>query len=121
MVGSTLPSHCTSMGRILLSALSADLREESLSHTVLKPRTERTIVSAAALRAELDIVAEQRWSLVEAELEPGLRSRAVPVRERDGNITAAPTVAPFPPAHNPHSPTRKALPALPAAARPPQP
>src|SRR3546814_18689566 len=56
MVGSTLPSHCTSMGRILLSALSVDLREEWLSHTVLDPRTERTIVSADALRAELDIV-----------------------------------------------------------------
>src|SRR3546814_20292974 len=53
----------TSMGRILLSALSADLREEWPSHTVLEPRTERTIVSADALRAELDIVAEQRRSL----------------------------------------------------------
>src|SRR3546814_6890875 len=62
MVGSTLPSHCTSMGRILLSALSADLREEWLSHTVLEPRTARTIVSADALRAELDIVAEDRKS-----------------------------------------------------------
>src|SRR3546814_11736482 len=80
MVGSTLPSHCTSMGRILLSALSADLREDWLSHTVLEPRTERTIVSADALRAELDIVAEKRWSLVEEELEPGRRSLAVPVR-----------------------------------------
>src|SRR3546814_11401234 len=76
----------TSMGRILLSALSADLHEEWLSHTVLEPRTERTIVSADALRAELDIVAEQRWSLVEEELETGLRSLAVPVRDRDGNI-----------------------------------
>src|SRR3546814_20342980 len=93
MVGSTLPSHCTSMGRILLSALSADLREEWFSHTVLEPRTERTIVSADALRAELDIVAEQRWSLVEEALEPGLRSLAVPVRDRDGNIIAALNVA----------------------------
>src|SRR3546814_11305417 len=72
VVGSTLPSHCTSMGRILLSALSADLREEWLSHTVLEPRTERTIVSADALRAELDIVAEQSWNLTSEERRVGI-------------------------------------------------
>src|SRR3546814_16131456 len=63
MVGSTPPSHCTSMGRILLSALSADLREEWLSHTVLEHRTERKSVSADALSAELELVAENKWSL----------------------------------------------------------
>src|SRR3546814_17826909 len=88
MVGSTLHSHCTPMGRSLLSALSADLREEWLSHTVLEPRTERTIVRSDALRAELDIVAEQRCSLVEEDLEPGLRSMAMPVCDRAGNILA---------------------------------
>src|SRR3546814_11762073 len=95
------------MGRILLSALSADLREEWLSHTVLEPRTERTIVSADALRAELDIVTEQRWRLVEEELEPGLRSLAVPVRDRDGNILAASNVTTFSHAHHPNTLTTK--------------
>src|SRR3546814_6248782 len=103
------------MGRILLSALSADLREEWLSHTVLEPRTERTIVSADALRAELDIVAEQRWSLVEEELEPGLRSLAVPVRDRDGNILAALNVATFSHAHSREYLMEKYLPDLRAA------
>src|SRR3546814_20666554 len=91
--------RCTSMERILDPAISADQHEEWLSHTVLEPRTERTIVSADALRAELDIVAEQRWSLVEEELEHGLRSLAVPVRDRDGNILAALNVPTFSHAH----------------------
>src|SRR3546814_3171271 len=104
------------MGRILLSALSADLREEWLSHTVLEPRTERTIVSADALRAELDIVAEQRWSLVEEELDPGLRSLAVPVRDRDGNILAAINVATFSHAHSRAYLMENSLPASRAAA-----
>src|SRR3546814_147066 len=60
MVGSTLPSHCTSMGRILPSALSADLREEWLSHTVPQPSTKRTLLSADALSPDSNIVAAQR-------------------------------------------------------------
>src|SRR3546814_4626628 len=73
MVGSTLPSPCTSMGRILFSGLSAALRAKWLSTTALHPRTERTIVSVDAHRAELDIVDESRWSLVEETLEHGMR------------------------------------------------
>src|SRR3546814_18809163 len=41
MVGSTLTSHCTSIGRIPLSALSADLHKARLFHTVLDHRTKR--------------------------------------------------------------------------------
>src|SRR3546814_17856398 len=102
--------RCTSMERILDPAISADQHEEWLSHTVLEPRTERTIVSADALRAELDIVAEQRWSLVEEELEHGLRSLAVPVRARDGTLLAALNVAPFSHAHRRESMMYTSLP-----------
>src|SRR3546814_10736983 len=70
MVGSTLPSHCTSMGRVLLAAADAVERETWLEQAVLERRTDRTIVDASALRDEIGAVGEQRWSLVEAELEP---------------------------------------------------
>ncbi|ATE63623.1 IclR family transcriptional regulator domain-containing protein [Rhizorhabdus dicambivorans] len=100
MVGSTLPSHCTSMGRILLAAMDEDERERWLSAALLEPRTERTITSPERLRAELASVAEQRWSLVEEELEPGLRSLAVPVRDRDGTVVASLNVATFSHAHS---------------------
>lgn len=116
MVGSTLPSHCTSMGRVLLAALNVHQREEWLSNAVLEPRTERTIVSEEGLRAELEAVAEQRWSLVEEELEPGLRSLAVPVRDRDGNVLAALNVATFSHAHSREHLMEKYLPDLRAAA-----
>lgn len=100
MVGSTLPSHCTSMGRVLLAALDDTSLEHWLSQAPLEARTDRTITAAAELRAELRAVAEQRWSLVEEELALGLRSLAVPIRDRDGNMLAALNVATFSSAHS---------------------
>lgn len=100
MVGSTLPSHCTSMGRVLLSALEPTQLEPWLADAPLEKRTERTIVDRNLLRAELASVAEQRWSLVEEELELKLRSLAVPIRDREGAIVAALNVATFSHAHS---------------------
>src|SRR3546814_11321026 len=90
MVGSTLPSHCTSMGRVLLAAADAEERETWLEQEVLERRTDRTIVDAPDLRDEIGAVGEQRWSLVEAEREPGLRTTAGRVRSRTGPVVAAP-------------------------------
>lgn len=100
MVGSTLPSHCTSMGRVLLSALEDGQREGWLAAAPLERRTDRTITDRDVLRRELETVASQRWSLVEEELEPRLRSLAVPVRNRDGVAVAALNVATFSHAHS---------------------
>ena len=99
MVGSTLPSHCTSMGRVLLAALSREARSAWLQNAVIEARTEQTIVDKGKLAGLLDEVADQRWSLVEEELERGLRSLAVPVRDREGNVVAALNIATFSDAH----------------------
>ncbi|WP_255325845.1 MULTISPECIES: IclR family transcriptional regulator domain-containing protein [Sphingobium] len=116
MVGSTLPSHCTSMGRVLLASLASGGLEQWLSGAVLEARTERTITLPEALRAELRAVSEQRWSLVEEELEIGLRSLAVPIRDRNGNILAALNVATFSEAHSREHLIDQYLPDLRAAA-----
>lgn len=116
MVGSTLPSHCTSMGRILLAALGEEERESWLAGAAIEARTERTIVDRDALRAELHAVAEQRWSLVEEELEPGLRSLAVPIRDREGRVVAALNIATFFHAHSRDHMLGTYLPELRAAA-----
>lgn len=100
MVGSTLPSHCTSMGRVLLAELPQDQRGDWLAHAVLEQRTPKTITDRDRLAAELNTVAGQRWSLVEEELEPDLRSLAVPIRARDGGVVAALNVATFSHAHS---------------------
>lgn len=117
MVGSTLPSHCTSMGRVLLAQADQAQLDQWLSGTVLDARTDRTMVDHDLLRAELAQVAKQRWSVVEEELEPQLRSLAVPVRNGEGTVVAALNVATFSDAHTCQELIDAYLPELRAAAR----
>jgi IclR family pca regulon transcriptional regulator len=88
-VGARLPAYCASMGRVLLSGLSgpdldawlAECRPHRLTpHTVTDPRRLRRIVAEVRARG---------YAYVEQELELGLCSIAVPVRDRDGRVVAA--------------------------------
>ena len=96
-IGTRFPAHATSMGRVLLAALSADELDLHLSALQdgpqPEPQTERTVTDPAALRAVLDEVRPQGWALVDQELEIGLRSIAAPVRGADGRVLAAVNVA----------------------------
>jgi IclR family transcriptional regulator, pca regulon regulatory protein len=88
-LGSRLPAHAASMGRVLLADLSPDDLDEHLARTELEPLTARTITDEDELRAELDKVRRQGWSLVDQELEEGIRSIAAPLRDRHGRAVAA--------------------------------
>lgn len=88
-LGSRLPAHAASMGRVLLADLAPDDLDEHLARTELEPLTERTITDEDQLRAELDKVRRQGWSLVDQELEEGIRSVAAPLRDRHGRAIAA--------------------------------
>lgn len=88
-VGSRLPAYCTSMGRVLLAALDNKLLEAYLEETPLKRLTPYTLTDPALLRAELERVRVQGYALVDQELELGLRSIAVPVRNARGRVLAA--------------------------------
>ena len=88
-IGTRFPAYATSMGRVLLAALPEVERSVMLDGIVFQRLTERTIDSRDALAAELALVAEQGWALVDGELEAGLRSIAAPVRGRDGRVVAA--------------------------------
>lgn len=87
-VGTRLPAYATSMGRVLLAALPAAERERRLERIELRRLTPRTVRSRAALRRELGLVAEQGYALVDQELEQGLRSVAVPLRDGEGGVAA---------------------------------
>jgi IclR family transcriptional regulator, pca regulon regulatory protein len=91
-LGTRLPAHCTSMGRVLLAELP---RDEALRRvgTPIQPRTELTITDPAALDEELTRVRTQGWALVNQELEMGLRSLAVPLRDAHGRAIAAMNVS----------------------------
>ncbi|MEJ6490548.1 IclR family transcriptional regulator C-terminal domain-containing protein [Leucobacter sp. USCH14] len=92
-IGTRFPAHATSMGRVLLAALPEVQRDEVLARAPMEALTERTVIDADCLRAELGRVREDGWAIVDGELEIGLRSAAAPVRRRDGSVAAAVNVS----------------------------
>jgi IclR family pca regulon transcriptional regulator len=88
-VGTRLPAYATSMGRVLLASLSdADL-DERLARIDLRPLTRHTVRDHDALRRSLETVRRQGYAVVDQELEEGLRSGAVPIRDASGGVVAA--------------------------------
>ncbi len=88
-VGSRLPAHATSMGRVLLADLPDTELDAFLASGRFESRTDRTTVEPDELRTQLGRVREQGWAMVDQELELGLRSIAAPVRGADGRAVAA--------------------------------
>ena len=88
-IGTRFPAFATSMGRVLLAGLPDAAADAALTASDLAPLTERTVTDRAALAQELARVREQGWSLVDGELEPGLRSIAAPVHARDGRVVGS--------------------------------
>jgi IclR family pca regulon transcriptional regulator len=88
-IGSRLPAYCSSMGRVLLASLSAAELDGYLSRVKLTRLTNRTIVSASELKRALDEVRTDGFSVVDQELEIGLRSIAVPVTDPSGKVVAS--------------------------------
>ena len=88
-IGTRFPAYATSMGRVLLAGMPDGAADAVVAASDLIPFTGRTLTDAGALRAEIDRVREQGWSVVDGELESGLRSIAAPLHARDGGVVAA--------------------------------
>jgi len=92
-IGSRLPAHATSMGRVLLADLPDEELDAYLATGPFTAHTERTTVDPGELRTAVHRVREQGWSLVDQELEMGLRSISAPIRGADGRTVAAVNIA----------------------------
>ncbi len=88
-VGAKLPAWCTSMGRVLLAGLSEPDRDAFIASVVIEPRTVRSITDRTELAHRIAGVARDGFCIVDEELEIGLRSIAVPIRDRAGRVAAA--------------------------------
>lgn len=88
-IGSRVPAHCVSTGRVLLAALPEDQLHHYIETMTLTRFTPNTIISKVQLRGVLDEVRRQGWSIVDQELEVGLRSLSVPIRDGNDQIVAA--------------------------------
>ncbi|MBA74118.1 MAG: IclR family transcriptional regulator [Tistrella sp.] len=88
-IGTRFPAYATSMGRVLLAGLTDAERDAALAAADLRPLTDLTITDQVRLAEEIVRVRTQGWSIVDGELEPGLRSVAAPVHSRNGEVIAA--------------------------------
>ena len=88
-IGTRLPAYCTSMGRVLLAHLEPAERDAYFARVKLVAHTSKTQIAPSMLRKELDAIVRAGYAVVDQELEIGLRSLAVPVRDLTGKVVAA--------------------------------
>lgn len=88
-VGSRLPAVWTSMGRVLLADQPDDVVTAAFERVRGNVPAQRAIASTEALLAEVHRVRVQGYCLLDQELEEGIRSVAVPVRDRRHRVVAA--------------------------------
>ena len=81
-VGRASVAHATAAGKVFLAYGGTP------PSGPLKAYTERTIVDPVALEAELSTIRSSGWAQAVGEREEDLNAVAVPVRARDGKLTA---------------------------------
>ena len=92
-VGVHLPAATTAIGRVLISALRPDAAHEWLETVEIKRFTERTLTSSAAIENVLRHVRTKGYAIVDQELENGLRSLGVPIKNKSGDTIAGLSVS----------------------------
>ncbi|TPK12884.1 helix-turn-helix domain-containing protein [Mesorhizobium sp. B2-5-9] len=88
-VGTRLPAYCTSMGRMLLAGLTPAELDAFFRKATVERRTPKTIVERPLLAKAIAKARTDGFAIVDEELELGLRSIAVPIRDRAGRTVAA--------------------------------
>lgn len=91
--GTRVPAYCTANGRVLTAWLPEPEREAWIARQTMPARTVQTLTDRDRLREELARVRAQGHALVDQEFEPGLRTVAVPLRNRRGEVVASMNVS----------------------------
>jgi IclR family transcriptional regulator, pca regulon regulatory protein len=88
-VGARLPAYCSATGRVLLSELPDEHLSFLLNRMARPALTPQTQTDVAAILREVALARSQGYSVNDQELEIGLRSIAVPIRNGRGRLLAA--------------------------------
>lgn len=87
-IGARLPAYATSSGRVLLANLSADRLKEYMAGLNYRQLTPNTL-SVVQIQTQIDLVRQQGFSIVDQELELGMRAVSVPVTDRSQQVRFA--------------------------------
>lgn len=87
--GEPVPLHATATGKAMLSTLPDERLDAVLAEVGFEPRTDDTIQSADALRAELEGVNDAGLAVSDGEYIPSLWTASAPVSDGDGELLGA--------------------------------
>lgn len=85
-IGSHLPLHCTSSGKLFLAHMQPRMRQRLINATPLKRFTDRTITDPERLSEELKRIAEDGIGIDNEEFMAGMVAVAVPVFSASNEI-----------------------------------
>jgi IclR family pca regulon transcriptional regulator len=88
-VGSRLPYYATSLGKALVAWRPAEERHSIWANANVRAFTSRTITREPVMERQLANCREKGYAVADGELEIGLRSLAVPIRNWSGQVVAA--------------------------------
>ncbi|GAA5167266.1 MULTISPECIES: IclR family transcriptional regulator domain-containing protein [Amycolatopsis] len=88
-IGTRFPAPATSLGKVLLAALSPGELDAALAEPSRAGVTSRWQPGRAELDAELREVRARGWAATDEQLALGIRSVAAPIRDGDGRVVAA--------------------------------
>jgi DNA-binding IclR family transcriptional regulator len=86
-------AHATGLGKVLLSGLEPDELRRHLANSPLTRFTPKTIIAMRALQAELRSVRDRGYAVDNEECSAGVRAVAAPIRDRQGGVIAALSIA----------------------------
>ncbi|HEY9563733.1 MAG TPA: IclR family transcriptional regulator C-terminal domain-containing protein [Nocardioides sp.] len=88
-IGTRLPAHATSMGRVLAAWGGPYVVERIIDEGGLPALTSRTITDPITFRDALHKTRVDGFAIVDSELEDGFISAAAPIRDAKGAVVAA--------------------------------
>jgi DNA-binding IclR family transcriptional regulator len=92
-VGRRTPVYCTSVGKAVIAFLPDDVLDRFIDGLTFKSYTRRTLVTRAALKAELMRVRDRGFAVDDEEIEQGLRCVGAPIRNHTSLVVAAISIA----------------------------
>ncbi len=92
-IGTLLPAHASSGGKVMLAALPDDVVRERFPDEALHAVTRRTLRTRSALLEELHTIRRRGYAINSGESETGLFAVGCLIRSRSGAPRAAITIA----------------------------
>jgi IclR family pca regulon transcriptional regulator len=92
-IGSRLPAYCSALGRALLAGLPPQEALSKVRGMRRVPLTPQTVYSVSGVVELVERCREEGFATNDGELEIGVRSMAVPLRDQQGQVVAAMSIA----------------------------